>query len=154
MVNPQSGALPNVPLSIVTTGVTRPNLEVCMTRGIRCLGMAVGMALSLSAGCGPGPIEPPPPPPTPLVAVAPSTLRLGLSESVQLHVTVAAALAGDPVAWSSSNPAVAAVTPAGMVRATGIGFAEIKATVRSEVGKAVVTVGQAPCPIILRCPGT
>ncbi len=125
-----------------------------MTRGTRCLGMAVGMVLSLSAGCGSEPIgPPPPPPPLPLVAVAPSTLRLGLSESVQLRVTVATTLAGDPVTWSSSNPAIAEVTPAGMVRATGIGVTEIKATVRSEVGKAVVTVGQAPCRIILRCAG-
>ena len=121
-----------------------------MTNGTRCLGTVASVVFVLSAGCGSTIIEPPPPLPAP-VRVAPSTLRLDLRESIQLQVTVAKALAGAPVTWSSSNPLAAEVTATGMVTATGVGFAVITATVGSDAGRAVVTVGQAPCRIILRC---
>ena len=51
-----------------------------------------------------------------------------------LHMTIGAA------EWSSSNPSVATITPAGLVTAVKSGTASITATVKGRVGSAPVTV--------------
>lgn len=53
-------------------------------------------------------------------------------------------LAGRPVAWSSSNPAVASVSPAGLVTGMSAGTASIIATIEGRTGSAPLEVTARP----------
>lgn len=106
------------------------------------------------AGCGgtDTPTDPESPVPT-TVALAPSTLAFsGPGETEQLSATVrdqnGAVMNGAAVTWSSSSPAVASVTSAGLVTAEGPGVADIEATSGDAVGAAAVTVADAPATML------
>ncbi len=59
-----------------------------------------------------------------------------------------AVLTGRAVAWSSSNPAVATVSPVGIVTAVAVGTASITATSEGKSGSATLTVAPpAPLPV-------
>lgn len=53
-----------------------------------------------------------------------------------------------PVVWSSSNTAVASITPAGIVTGVGAGTAQIRATSGAVVGFATITVQALPVILI------
>ena len=118
----------------------------------RSVGMVTSLLLSLAAGCNTDP-SPPPPPPPPIqpVMVEPSAFRLDVTQSMQLHLTMAPNLVGKPVTWSSSDPSVAVVTSRGVVLATAVGTAVITAAVGADSGKANVIVGRLVCSIRLPC---
>jgi uncharacterized protein YjdB len=78
------------------------------------------------------------------VTVNPATASLALGQTVQLAATVndvsGNLLAGQPVTWSSSGPAVASVSPNGLVSGVGVGAATITATSGGVAGTAALTV--------------
>lgn len=102
------------------------------------------VTMALLAGCG----EPSAPEASvPIVAsvtVTPAGLTLAPGEEAQLSATVKGSsgnvLSEQPVTWSSSNPAVATVSPQGAVRALGVGSASITATAEFKSGSASITV--------------
>ncbi len=77
-----------------------------------------------------------------------STIEVG--EELQLTVTAHDAgggvLEGLAVEWSSSDPAVATVSPSGLVTAVGEGTAEVRATVDGVVGSIDLVVIPPPPP--------
>jgi glucose/arabinose dehydrogenase len=84
-----------------------------------------------------------------VTVIAPaSTLEVG--EELQLSVTARDAgggvLEGRPVEWSSTDPAVASVSPTGLVTAIGNGPAEVRATVEGVVGSVELLVVPPPPP--------
>lgn len=74
------------------------------------------------------------------VAVTPDTtgLVIGMADTLTatLYDSVGRVLTGRPVAWTSSNPGVATVTPSGTVTARGSGAATITATSEGKAGEA------------------
>ncbi len=107
----------------------------------------------LVAACGgsesTGPkVAPPPPPPPPATAVAsvdvtaPAEIEIGRSGTAQATPKSAAGatLAGRTVTWSSSNDAIATVSPAGVVTGAGSGSVMISATSEGRTGSATVKV--------------
>lgn len=78
------------------------------------------------------------------VTVLPATVPLTTGQSTTLTATVKDAngtvVTDRPVAWTTSNAAVATVTQAGVVKATGAGTATISATSEGSSGSATVTV--------------
>ncbi len=87
------------------------------------------------------------------VTVAPDlTVLQSLGDAVQLTATVVDANGNansSSVDWSSSDPSVAAVSPAGVVTATADGEATITAMVEGIPGAATVTVAQKAVSITL-----
>ena len=87
---------------------------------------------------------PPPPPTTASVTVTPSPVTLVAGTTQQLTATArdaaGAVRTGRTFVWQSSNPAVATVDAAGVVRAVGAGSATITAADGTVVGSAAVTV--------------
>lgn len=87
------------------------------------------------------------------VAVAPAELALVAGEEAGVAALAYTAdgtpLSGLPVAWSTSNAQVAAVTADGRVRAVAAGEAVVVATVEGKIGQAVVRVA-APPPAVAR----
>ena len=78
------------------------------------------------------------------VDVAPVRAPLVVGGTVQLEATTRI-FSGDPrtdvpVSWTSDKPAVAAVNDGGVVTATGVGTATIKATAQSAIGTTTITV--------------
>ncbi len=115
------------------------------------LAIAAAAGLVWAAGCGDGVTEPPAPPSDPprptTVTVSPSTAELtAVGATVQLAVEVrdqnGNAMAGAPVTWASSAPAVATVSSAGLVTAVSNGTVTITATAGSASGTATATVVQ------------
>ena len=94
-------------------------------------------------GCGDGTPSDLPPQPT-SVTVSPPTLTLVIGEEATLTARVldqhGNAMTGVAVAWSSSQPAVAAVDGSGLVTGVGAGAATITATAASARGTAAVAV--------------
>ncbi len=86
------------------------------------------------------------------VVVEPDAVPLETGETTTLTVTVrndaGEPLTDRPVAWTSSNEAVAAVSDAGLVTAGATGVATITATAGSKSDQAVITVTAADGPII------
>lgn len=77
------------------------------------------------------------------VTVAPSTAAMEVGDAEQLSVIVAPATAHQVAYFTSSNPAVATVTPQGLVRAISAGTASITAraaTDSTKTGTCAVTV--------------
>ena len=116
---------------------------------------ASGWVLLLLAACGgPGPTGNPPP--VDQVVVAPATATLETGSQVQLTATLTDAGGGTltdrPVAWSSSDEAIATVTDNGTVAGIAQGAATITATAESRSGSAAVTVGPAAVASIALSP--
>jgi uncharacterized protein YjdB len=84
--------------------------------------------------------------PTPVasinVSIAPSSLSTGQTGQAIAIVRDSAgnSLAGRPIAWSSSDPSVATVSPSGAVTAVGSGSATIRASIQTVFGTASVAV--------------
>jgi uncharacterized protein YjdB len=84
--------------------------------------------------------------PTPVasinVSIAPSSLSTGQTGQAIAIVRDSAGnnLAGRPIAWSSSDPSVATVSPSGAVTAVGSGSATIRASIQTVFGTASVAV--------------
>ena len=102
-------------------------------------------------------VIPPRPAAVALVVVAPRQLRLGLNRRARLRATArdstGAVLVGRAAEWSSSDPAVAHLSPGGVVTAMAPGSATVTAMVDEVPSEPVtVTVGQ-PSPAAVR-PGT
>lgn len=76
------------------------------------------LALPAVSGCTPK---------TTHIAVSPPTATIAVGETSQIIASLLPAEASRHVAWSSSNPAVATVTPAGLVTAVAPGTASIVA---------------------------
>ena len=104
---------------------------------------ASGWVLLLLAACG-GTDPSGDPPPVAEVVVAPATATVETGSQVQLTATLKDAgggtLTGRPVAWSSSDEAIATVTDNGIVAGIAEGAATITATAESQSGTAAVTI--------------
>lgn len=114
-----------------------------------------GWVLLLLAACGgTGPSGDPPP--VAEVAVAPATAAVEIGSQVQLTATLTDAaggtLTGRPVAWTSSDEAIATVADDGTVSGVAEGVATITATAESRNGTAAVTVGPAAVASIALSP--
>jgi len=93
------------------------------------------------------------------VVVSPATLTLPVGSAAQLIVTLKDAsgrtLTGRPVAWTSSAPTVATVSPSGLVTANAVGAATLTATSEGRSGTSALTVlapsssGSVPDPTLL-----
>ena len=117
-------------------------------RTILLFGLVAGLSCG-DASTAPTP-PPPPPPPTPSpqptsVTVTPATAEMSaLEDTVRLGAEVrdqtGQVMAGVTVSWSSGDPSVVAVDPAGLVTAIGAGTAEVTAQAGSVTGTARVSV--------------
>jgi uncharacterized protein YjdB len=91
------------------------------------------------------------------VTVQPTTLSLSIGQGATLTATVkdvnGAVVTDRPVTWTTSNAAVASLTPAGVVKALATGTATISATSEGSSGSAVVTVAPARVDHIVITPG-
>src|SRR5438094_674166 len=96
--------------------------------------------------------------PVATVAVAPATASLTVGQTVQLTATpkdsAGSALTGRTVTWASSNTAVAAVSPSGLVTSKAAGSATITATSEGKAGSAAVTVTLVPVASVVVSPAT
>lgn len=86
------------------------------------------------------------------ITLSPTTVSLtAIGQAQQLSATVTdqdgATITSPGLTWSSTNTAVAAVTPAGLVSAIKNGSAEISATAGAASASATVTVVQTPAQI-------
>jgi hypothetical protein len=101
-----------------------------------------------AAACGGG-TEPRVPTTASLNAASVTLTAIG--QTAQLTVTVTdqhgTTIASPALTWTSSNPAVAAVTTAGLVTAAGNGSATITAAAGSASAQAGVTVAQVPAQL-------
>lgn len=124
--------------------------------------VAPGIALALAIACGGDATEPPPPTPPQLrIAIAgPSMVVVGASASFTAIVLDEsnATVAGQTVTWRSTDPAIASVTPTGVVTALAPGIADIRASVTGAEARhtlivqenlPVVTVGLFPREVTL-----
>ncbi len=91
------------------------------------------LCVSLLAACGGGGGSSAPPI---VVTVAPPMASVMVGEQIQLAATTSGT---DPVTWSSSNTAVAAVNPSGLVTAVTLGQVTITASSGGQTGTAVLT---------------
>ncbi len=97
----------------------------------------------------------PAPMPTPRVlsiSVAPGRSDLHVGDSMQLTAnprTTGGTAAGVPVSWASSAPAIATVSPTGLVTAVAPGNATITATTEGVSGTAQVAVTRVPVGSVL-----
>jgi uncharacterized protein YjdB len=82
--------------------------------------------------------------PVAIVLVQPSKDSISLGATAQLTAitedSAGAVLTGRAVSWVSSNPAVATVSPAGLVTAIALGAATITATSEGKSGTSAITV--------------
>ena len=107
-------------------------------------------AALLLSGCGDGGTAPPPPPPPPVatsITISPASVAFqSLGDTEQLTATVAdqhgQPMAGATVEWTTSAAAVASVSAAGLVAATGNGTASVTATSGAASASVPVTVEQ------------
>ncbi len=98
------------------------------------------------------------PVPVAAVVVAPATGSLVAGTTLQLTVTVKDSqnkvIAGRPVTWSSSAPALAPVSEQGLVAGAIAGSAKITATCEGKSGSCSVTVTEAPVASVSVAPAT
>ena len=91
---------------------------------------------------------PTPPAPVASVVVTLNTSALTVGQSTQATATprdsIGQPLVGRAISWSSSNSAIATVTPAGVVTAVGAGSADIVATSEAKAGSATLSVAPIP----------
>ena len=92
------------------------------------------------------------------VIVAPATKTLRIGTAAQLTATtqdsVGNALSGRTVTWSSSAPAVATVSGAGLVTAATPGSATITATSEGKTGTSAITVTVVPVAAVTVSPAS
>lgn len=92
------------------------------------------------------------------VTVLPATVSLTTGQGATLTATVKDAngtvVTDRPVAWTTSNAAVATVTQAGVVKAIAVGAATISATSEGSSGSATVTVMPAVLDHIVISPAS
>jgi len=116
-------------------------------RTIACSALLALLGLG-AGGCG-GPSEPKLPTTAALATTSVSLTALG--QTAQLKATITDqhgdAIASPALTWTSSNPAVATVSPTGIVTATGNGSATITVAAGPASAQAYVTVAQAPAQI-------
>lgn len=116
--------------------------------------MAAMCGIGVLGGCGgEGAPVTPEPPRAAAVSVSPESAMLSsLGETVTFTATITdqyGAVFNGSVAWSSSDPAVAAAGRAGRVTATGNGMATVTATHQSLTARASVVVAQQPAALAL-----
>lgn len=110
------------------------------------------------AACGDGqpPVDPRPAEVASVEVTAPSS-TVAIGESMQMGATPrargGAAIPGAPVAWSSSNEAVATVTGSGWVTGVAAGQATIRATSGGRTGETTITVAPPAAASIEIQPG-
>ena len=84
--------------------------------------------------------------PVATVAIVPNPLSMSVTQSTQLTAVArdanGAVLTGRPVTWTSSDNAIATVSPEGMLKAIAEGTATITATSEGKSGTAAVTVSK------------
>ncbi len=89
-----------------------------------------------------------PPPAVASVEVSPATATVSVGVTVQLTATPkdsrGSLLTGRAVTWATSAPAVAAVSPSGLVTGVAAGSATITATSEGKSGTAEITVALVP----------
>jgi len=117
--------------------------------GVRALTL-LGLAGALACKGEPSaPQPPPPPPPAPPAPVALVTVTLAapdltIGQTAQATAVLKAAnnqvLTGRATTWSSSDPAIASVSGAGLVSANAVGSADISATAEAITGSARIRV--------------
>ncbi len=112
-------------------------------------------ALALLAACGDSSTAPPPVPAS--LTVSPASLDFdAVGDTAQLTATVVdqngQVMAGATVMWESSDPAVAAVSAAGLVTSAANGSATVTATAGSATGAARVDVDQVPRSVRISTP--
>ena len=113
--------------------------------------------LCLVISCGEDAPTVPPEPPEPVattVTVSPSPVSLNaLGDTIRIASTVldqnGQVMAGAPVAYSSSDQAVATVDGLGLVTSVGNGTAQMTATAGGASGTATVTVAQAVSRVVV-----
>jgi uncharacterized protein YjdB len=92
------------------------------------------------------------------VTITPTTGTLAVGQSLQFAAAArdagGATLSGRPITWSSSAPAIAAVSASGMVTAVASGSASIQATIGGISANAVLTVTAAAPTCTSRQPFT
>ena len=102
----------------------------------------------MPTGCSEDPVAVPPPPPPPALAIAPANALLSVGGTMQLLVRPDSRAA--EVVWSTSDPAIAEVSPTGFLTARRIGKARIVVSAGSDRAEASVLVTTAKC--LFRCP--
>lgn len=120
----------------------------------RNLTRVVASGALLLAACSDSPAGPKPNPgpvPVAVVQVSPGTTELAIGETKQLGAvtrdSAGNVLNNRPVAWTSSDTAVAKVSAAGLVTAVASGAATITARSENREGRAEVTVAAARVPV-------
>ena len=93
---------------------------------------------------------------TVVVTTSQSTLTVGQTTTLVATAMDAAGqpVTGRPVTWTSSSPAVASVSGAGVVTALSVGSAVITATIDGVPGSTTVIVNQAPVASVTVTPTT
>ena len=80
------------------------------------------------------------------VTVSPSSASIAVNGTVQLTATASPPKSAGTVTWTSSNTAVATVSPGGLVSGVAAGTATIGATMSGVTGTSTVTVTAEPPP--------
>ena len=100
--------------------------------------------LGLLAGCGGDAAGPPPPAPVASITVTPTADTIPVRRTGQLTAvprdSAGNVLSGRTIAWTSSDPGRATVSPSGLVSAHARGVVTITAAAESRVGTALVTL--------------
>jgi uncharacterized protein YjdB len=119
--------------------------------------LAAALLLVLAAACD-SPTKPDPEPELPVGSVTlPAAADLAVGRTVQLTADVRDTLDRPypaPIAWSSSNAAVATVDANGLVRGVGPGSAVITAKVGKKEGQGTVYVARPYAVVYLGTLGT
>lgn len=117
--------------------------------------------VALAPACGGGGTEPPPPPPPTVVQVvitspttAPAFGALGRTAQFRAEPRDASGnvVPGKTPSWSSTNTAVATVSPTGLVTAVGNGTTTISASVDGKTDSLGVTVSQVTAQVVVTPP--
>jgi uncharacterized protein YjdB len=92
------------------------------------------------------------------VTVSPAAASVSVGATTQLTATPkdanGTALSGRVVTWGTSNPAVATVSPSGLVTGVAVGAATITATSEGQSGTAALTVTNVPVASVTVSPAT
>lgn len=131
---------------VSATGVVSALTPGTTTISAASQGKSAGAQLTVIAV----PTEPVAETPAPVASISVSLATSGLHAGETTQATALArdsggnVLADRSVTWSTSNPAVAIVSGAGLVSAVGVGTATISATSEGRVGSASITVTLEP----------
>lgn len=136
-----TGSMKSAESETDTLGLARGTWVLGTTAGAQTMSAtAAGKTVSFTASARQGPAR--------AVKVSPDALFLPPGESAQLEVDLTDLFGnvgdgrGRGITWSSSSPAVAAVSASGLVRAVSVGDAVVTATGDGVSGSTRVTVGR------------